>query len=251
MAIDRPAAPVRLTDYAPGGVLRVAINHGNPILAGRDAAGAPTGISVDLARALAARLGVAPVFLAFDRAADVSAAADRDAWDLCFLAVDPQRAQTIAFTRPYVGIEGRCLVPPGSAAQDAGDVLRLSLRIGAVEGSAYALHLSRAPGAAQLVLFAGLTAAVAALDAGAVDGLAGIGQAMQALAAARPGARVLTPPFMQIRQAMGLPEGRTAALAHLQAFLSATAADGTPAAIHDAPGPAPGAGWCPRQDSNL
>jgi len=44
---------------APTGRLRASINLGNPILAGLDAAsGEPRGVSVDLARALAERLGV-------------------------------------------------------------------------------------------------------------------------------------------------------------------------------------------------
>ena len=46
-----------LQAFAPTGVLRASINLGNPILAGRDAAtGEPAGVSVDLARALGARL---------------------------------------------------------------------------------------------------------------------------------------------------------------------------------------------------
>ncbi|MEO7114456.1 MAG: hypothetical protein ABIZ18_01220 [Caldimonas sp.] len=39
---------------APTGQLRACINYGNPVLARRDAAGQPMGVSVDLARKLAA-----------------------------------------------------------------------------------------------------------------------------------------------------------------------------------------------------
>ena len=50
-------APPELTDLAPTGTLRAAINFGNPILATRDAAtGEARGVSVDLSRSLAARL---------------------------------------------------------------------------------------------------------------------------------------------------------------------------------------------------
>ena len=44
----------------PTGRLRASINLGNPILANRDAAGLPVGVSIDLARELARRLGVEP-----------------------------------------------------------------------------------------------------------------------------------------------------------------------------------------------
>ena len=56
--------------FAPTGVLRASINLGNPILAGRDAAtGEPAGVSVDLARRLAERLGLAVELKVFDKAA--------------------------------------------------------------------------------------------------------------------------------------------------------------------------------------
>jgi polar amino acid transport system substrate-binding protein len=219
-----------LGDYAPGGRLRFALNHGNRVLIGRDEAGRPEGISVDLARALAAELETQPAFVEFERATDVASSASDDVWDVCFLAVDPLRAATIAFTQPYVRIEG-CYLVRADAAQAAGDVARLGLRIGIVEGSAYALHLARSPGAEGLVTFASFAGATAALDAGEVDGIAGIRQAMEVEAAHRPGSRVLEPPFMEIRQAMGVPAGRPSAHAHLSAFLATRATDGTVAAV--------------------
>jgi polar amino acid transport system substrate-binding protein len=227
MGVDRDL----LRDYAPHGRLRVALNHGNRVLVGRDAAGAAAGISVDLAQALGAEIGLDPVFVEFDRAVDVSSRAQADVWDVCFLAVDPARAATISFTHPYVRIEGCYFVGGGSPAAEAADVARLKLRIGVVEGSAYALHLARAPGGDGLVRFGTLAEALSAFDAGEVDGLAGIRQAMAGEAARRSGARLLEPPFMEIRQAMGVPAGRPLAQAHLSAFLAARARDGTVAAI--------------------
>ena len=39
-------------------------------------------------------------------------------WDICFLAVDPVRAAGIAFTAPYVVIEGTYIVPKDFQAAD-------------------------------------------------------------------------------------------------------------------------------------
>ena len=48
-----------LGDLAPTGEVRAAINVGNPVLAGRDAAGGePHGVSVDIAREVGRRLGM-------------------------------------------------------------------------------------------------------------------------------------------------------------------------------------------------
>jgi len=52
-----------LQALAPTGTLRAVINLGNPILASRDANGAPAGVSVDLATELARRLGVEAEFV--------------------------------------------------------------------------------------------------------------------------------------------------------------------------------------------
>jgi polar amino acid transport system substrate-binding protein len=205
--------------FAPKGVLRVALNHGNRILVGRDLNNAPTGISVDLARALAEELQTDLQFIEFDRAVDVSASATEDVWDVCFLAVDPKRAETIEFTEPYVAIEGRYLAGPTCTAEDAEQLVLSGVLVGTVEGSAYTLTLQRQPGSQSLVLFQDIHAMLQALDAGAVSAAAGIGDVMASEAATRPGSRVLSPPFMQIRQAMAIVKGRPMAAAWLRAFL--------------------------------
>ncbi|MFD1794636.1 transporter substrate-binding domain-containing protein [Paracoccus aurantiacus] len=207
-------------EFAPTGVLRVALNHGNRVLVGRDEAGKPVGISVDIANALARRLGLPLEFVEFDRAVDVSASATQDRWDVCFLAVDPERARTIAFTAPYVRIEGCYLAGPDCEATDALQLVASDAAVGTVRGSAYTLTLQRQAGAENLVMFENIGAALSALDRHEVAAIAGIRQAMEAEAAHRPGSRVLQPPFMEIRQAMAVPQGRPAASRALSEFLN-------------------------------
>src|SRR5712691_7687734 len=113
MAQTVPADVVK--ELAPTGTLRAALNSGNTVLAQRDpAGGAPRGVSADLARELAKRLGVPINFVAFDAAGKVFEAAQRGEWDIAFLAVDPARATDIDFTPPYVVIEGAYMVPADS-----------------------------------------------------------------------------------------------------------------------------------------
>jgi polar amino acid transport system substrate-binding protein len=211
--------------------LVAAINLGNRVLAGRDAAGALTGISVDLALEIEVRLGREMSLRAFDRAVDVATSAEGRAWDVCFLAVDPNRAQTIAFTEPYVRIAGCYLVNARSRVTSAADVVKRGLRIGVVEGSAYTLHLARQPGAEHLVLMKDFAAALIALERGDVGGIAGIEQAMQEISDTWPGYTVLQPPFMDIRQAMGVPAGRDDVYEAVRTALHDVAAAGTLASI--------------------
>jgi polar amino acid transport system substrate-binding protein len=208
-----------LREFAPHSVLRVALNHGNQVLVRRDDAGTPQGISVDLAAALAAHLGLDLRLVSFERSVDVSSSAADDLWDVCFLAVDPDRANSIAFAQPYVRIEGCYLAGPQCDAADSHALARAAVPVGVVRGSAYTLTLQRSQGAEHLVLFETSQDALDALDGGEVPAIAGIRPAMERAAQRRSGCRILTPPFMEIRQAMAMPQGRPKASAVLSGFL--------------------------------
>ena len=96
---------------APTGKLRASINLGNPVLARQDSPDkTPYGVSIDLARALAQRLGVDIEFVVFNAAQQSVEAVTRDEADIGFFAIDPKRGESIAFTNAYLHIEGwlRC-----------------------------------------------------------------------------------------------------------------------------------------------
>ena len=86
---------------APSGKLRAAINFGNPILATRDGPEAPPrGVSVDLARELAKRLGVEAQLVLYTAAGKVVDGAKAGEWDIGFVAIDPARAVDMDYTAP-------------------------------------------------------------------------------------------------------------------------------------------------------
>jgi polar amino acid transport system substrate-binding protein len=218
-------------ELAPHGALRAALNYGNVVLVRRGAAeDTPTGVSPDLARELARRLGVPLAFVPYERAGDVSGSAAADDWDICFLAVDPLRANVIAFTEPYVAIEGSFLVRQFAASASPGDVERLALKVGATKGSAYELHLSRVSKSARIVCFDTFEQASAAMLAGEIDALAGVRQAMEMFAAGNAGYRVLPESFMSIRQAIGTKIERPRAAAYLRSFVDEMKSSGFVAA---------------------
>jgi polar amino acid transport system substrate-binding protein len=92
-------------ELAPTGVLRAAINLGNPVLAQGDPEH-PAGVTVDMARELGGRLGVPVSFACFDAARKSFEALTTGAADVGFLAIEPAREAEVAFTAPYVMIEG-------------------------------------------------------------------------------------------------------------------------------------------------
>ena len=189
-------------DLAPSGVLRVSVNLGNPVLA-QGTPAAPTGITVDIAREVGARLGVPVELLCFDAARkSFEAMADGRA-DLCFLAVEPAREAEVAFTAPYVVIEGVYAVPRDSSLSTPADVDVPGVRIGVKRGSAYDLFLSRTLRHASVVRGEDGEDGVDVFLARGLEVAAGIRQPMTEFTAARPEVRLIEDRFMQIRQAVG------------------------------------------------
>ena len=212
-------SPSTVSRLAPNGKLRAALNLGNSVLANRDAAGQPTGVSVDLARELARRLGVPLEFVAYDSAGKVVDGVKDGAWDVAFLAIDPARAVEIDYTAPYVVIEGAYLVREGSQLASSDGVDRPGTRVVVAKGSAYDLFLSRELERATLVRVPTSQQVVGQFVAQSLDVAAGVRQQLESDARRIPGLRLLPGRFMAINQAMGMPRGRDAALPWLHDFV--------------------------------
>jgi polar amino acid transport system substrate-binding protein len=221
------------TAFAPTGVLRASINVGNPILARRSAvdAGGAAGVSVDLAQGLADRLGVTLELRVFDSAAQSVEAVASGQADVGFFAIDPKRAAAVAFTAPFVLIEGCYMVRDDSPLRSNEEVDAPGRHIAVGDGSAYDLFLTREIRHASLVRAPGAAAVVDALLAQRVEVAAGIRQQLQAEAQRRGGLRLLPGRFMVIRQAMGLPRARgEQAATYLSAYVEAVKSEGIVAA---------------------
>jgi len=193
------AAPAIVTDLAPSGVLRAAINLGNPVLA-QGTPAAPAGVTVDIGREIAARLGVPVEFRCFDAARDSFEATMTGQADVCFLAIEPAREAEIAFTAPYVLIEGVFAVPSWSHLATVADVDSDGIRIGVNHGSAYDLFLTRTLRHATVVRGAEGTEE---FIRGNLEAAAGVREPMTEFVGSHPGYRLIPGRFMEIRQAVG------------------------------------------------
>jgi polar amino acid transport system substrate-binding protein len=212
---------------APKGVLRAGVNFGNPVIAQMDpAGGAPRGVGPDLARELARRLGVAIEYVTFDTAGKMADAVKQGAWDVAFLAGDPERANEIAFSAPYVQIEGTYMVRKDSPLKRIEDFDREGLRIAVGNKTAYDLYLTRTIKKAELVRSASSLAAIDEFLAKKLDAVAGVKNPLAAVAAKDPSLRVIEGNFMVIGQASGVPKGRDAAARYLGEFIEDAKASG-------------------------
>lgn len=194
---------------AQTGTLRATINVGNPILAGRDeTTGEPRGVSVDIARQLAQRLGVPLECVVVEAAAKSVETVAGGRADVGFFAIDPVRGAEIAFTEPYILIEGCYLVRQDSQIRDNSQVDAPGTRVAAGAGSAYDLFLARELKHATIVRVPTSPAVVDAFIQQDLEVAAGVKQQLQSDAARHRGLRLIEEPFMVIRQAMGVAKSR-------------------------------------------
>jgi polar amino acid transport system substrate-binding protein len=216
--------PDVVKSLAPTGRLRVALNLGNIVLVQTDEkTGAQKGVTVDLARELAGRLGVPVDFTTFDGAGKAFEGLKGGAIDIVFLAIEPVRAAEVAFTAPYVIIEGVYMVPKDSPIASVAEVDRAGTRIGVNRNSAYDLFLTRSLKHATLVR--GESGVDLFVDQ-KLEVVAGVKQPIVAYAKTNPDVRVLDGRFMEIRQAMGTVKGRDAGARYLHGFVEEMKASG-------------------------
>jgi polar amino acid transport system substrate-binding protein len=221
-----PGAHAAAVELAPTGRLRAAINEGNPVLATRGPSGEPQGVSVDLAREAARRLDVAIELVPFTAAGKVVDAMKAGNVDLAFVAIDPVRAADMAYTAPYVVIEGAYLVRNDSPLGANDEVDRAGTRVAVGRGSAYDLFLSRELKHATLVRVPTSPVVVDEFLAQALDVAAGVKQQLQADARRVAGVRLLPGRFMVIEQAMAVRKGNAAAQAWLSRYIEEMKATG-------------------------
>lgn len=195
---------------APSGTLRAVINLGNPILARKDVSSAePEGVSVDLARALAETLKLPLQLMPVDSAAKSVQAVTQGQADIGFFAIDPVRGAGIAFTPPYILIEGSYLVRKDSPLTDNAQVDQRAHRVVVGQGSAYDLFLTRELKNAALVRAPTSPQVVRFFMEGTYDVAAGVKQQLESDVQKFADLRLLPGRFMVIEQAMGQPSNTT------------------------------------------
>ena len=215
------------SEIAPSGKLRIGINSQNFLLVTKYSPGSdPQGIAPDLGREFARKLGVPFEYVVFDSAGRLADAVKIAAWDVAFLGNEPQRAQEIGFSPPYLEIEAGYLVPAASPIRTIADVDREGVRIAVAQKSAYDLYLSRTIKHAKLVRADGIEASYQLFVRDKLEALAGLKPRLVMDAEKLPGARVLEGRFSAVQQSIGVPRPREAALAQVREFVGEAKASG-------------------------
>lgn len=207
-------------ELAPTGILRAGINLSNFLLVtGRSATGDPEGVAPDMAREIAAALGVPVKYVPFKSPGELGDQAGKNVWDIGLIGAEPQRAEKIAFSAAYVEIEATYMVPEGSAIKSIAEVDRKGVRIAVSARSAYDLWLVNNIKHATLVQVSGLDAAYEKFMSDRLEVLAGLRPGLLKDVAKAPGLKILDGKFTAVQQAVGTAKANLAGAAFLAGFV--------------------------------
>ena len=204
------------SELCPNGVLRVGLNMRNFLLvSGEDQSGQPTGVSPDLGKEIANRLGAEASFIRYPSPGAVVDAATTNEWDIGNVAADPARGEHILFSPPYCEIEATFIVPAGSPVTQIDDIDQPDRRIVSMQRSAYDLWLEANLKQATLVHQHSLDDCFDAFVDQKLDALAGLRPRLLSDVEKLKGARILDGKFMAVKQAIGTMRKNATAAAWL------------------------------------
>jgi polar amino acid transport system substrate-binding protein len=115
-----PGPAVR-AELIPTGKLRVGLILSNAVLVTKDPqSGELRGVTIDLGRELAARLGVPFEPVGYANPAKLAESFGSNAWDIAFIAIDPARATVVDFSHPYMEVDNSCHARGGTMMHENG-----------------------------------------------------------------------------------------------------------------------------------
>jgi polar amino acid transport system substrate-binding protein len=217
----------RVSDLVRNGKLRVGLGLANRGSAIKDpATGELLGVASDLARALAARIGIELQPVEYPRPGAVLDGAPTNAWDVAFLVIDPARSAVANFSPPYMQSDFTYLVPAASSISNVADADQPGIRIGVPRGDAVDLVLSRLLKQATLVRVDNQAAGAELLRTGQTSAYAAPRPVLLALSVQLPGTHVIEDAFANISFAAFVPKGNAAHLAYVSEFLEEAKSSG-------------------------
>ena len=212
---------------APAGELRIAVYAGSSTsLVRRPGSDGVRGVSVEIGRELAARLGVPARLVEFERVEQVVEVVRSAQADMTITDATAARAALVDFTEPLVALELGYLVMADSPLRAVADVDRAGIRVGVSQGSSSQATLGRLYQNAQIVPASSLRAGAEMLKESRIDAFATNKGVLFQMADGLPGARVLDGRWGAESLAIAVPKGRDAGKPWLERFTSAVREEG-------------------------
>jgi polar amino acid transport system substrate-binding protein len=225
-------------EITPTGRFRVGMNGSNATLVHKNADGTVSGLSADLGRFIAGRLGVPFEAVVYASSAPFTESFTRREWEIVLTGRNPFAATKVEFLVDLFLIDYVYVAARGDQFSGVADVDRPGVRIAVPLNASAQAFLSGRLEHAELVPIAGdSSAAIELLRSGEADVYASSIQNSLEIATLIPGARVIGT-FETVRFAASVPKGTPAAVqARLTELVSeAKAAGVVRKALQDLPG---------------
>src|SRR3989304_44428 len=219
-----------MKELIPTGKLRVAIAVSpspSAFYAVRDGAtGKFRGVTLELGKALAKKLGVPAECLPHLASGESQNTAASGKWDVTFMPVDDERKKFLDFGSPYHLLQSTYLVAPGCTLMNVEDADAAGGRIG---GGAHTPTFPAPPRPAPkatLVSVPGVDAAIAAMNAKEIDAIALSRESLTGVVLKIPGSRILDGGILNSSTAVAVPKGKPEALRYVSQFVEEAKASG-------------------------
>ena len=214
VAVQKPDAAFAQTganaEIAPTGTLRVGMNAANTTLVTRTPDGHVAGISVDLGKFIAGKLGVPYEPVLYPGSAAYTESFAKGGWDIIVTGRNAFAATMVDFSPDVILIEFLFVAGPGRQFADASHVDRPGIRIGVARNASADEYLSRTLKSAELVRTAGdIVAGIDLLRTNKADIYATVTDTALAIANRLPGATIVPGAFNTVGFAVALPRGRS------------------------------------------
>jgi polar amino acid transport system substrate-binding protein len=214
----------RVADLVHAGKIRVGLFL--PQYAKDPVTGELRTVWVEIARAFAARIGVALVVVQHPTPPEAIACLKAGACDQIFLPLDARAASVGDFSPPIFQFDYTLLVPGSSSVRSVADADRPGVRIAAVRNHASTNELSRLLKQAELVYAETPDRTLDLLRTGQADVMASTRVVLLEFSAQLPGARVLEDRYGANINRMVVPKGKTEWLAYVSEFVEDAKASG-------------------------
>lgn len=231
---QQPPDP-RVADLVQAGRIRVGLFV--PQYIKDPTTGEIKGVWVEIARALAARIGVQLVLLEHSIPPEAVACLKAGACDLLFLPFDARAADVGDFSPPIFQFDYTLLVPADSSIRSVADADLPGVRIAAVRNHASTMALSRLLKQAELVYAETPDPTFDLLRTGHAGAFASARPTLLDYSTQLPGSRVLEDRYGANLNRMMVPKGSAARLAYVSVFVEEAKASGLVQKAIDRAGP--------------
>ena len=216
----------RVADLVRVGKLRVALfvpQHTKDPVTG-ELRGNP--VYMEIARALATRLGVEVQLLGYPTPPMVVECLKAGTCDVAFMGINPSRAAEVGFTPALVIFPFTYLVPAGSSIRSVADADQPGVRIAVVRDHESTLALSRMLKQAKLVYAETDDPTFELLRTGHADAMASTLHGLLRYSTRLPGSRVLEDRYGANLLAIAVPKHQAGRLAYISEFIEEAKASG-------------------------